>query len=128
MNTMTYKGYNARVEFDDQDEIFVGHIAGIHDRVGFHADAVKELKSAFHEAVDDYIETCAKVGKDPQKPFSGRVMFRISPEVHRGAVIVAELKGVSLNQWAEDTLSEAVYRFLPLRQDNQSDEEKRERA
>ena len=48
--------------------------AGIVDGVGFHGDSVDELKAAFREAVDDYIETCAKIGKEPQRPFSGKVM------------------------------------------------------
>ena len=65
---MKYKNYTARIEYDPDDEIFVGHIAGIRDIVGFHADNVEELKIAFYESVDDYIETCTKVGKEPQKP------------------------------------------------------------
>jgi predicted HicB family RNase H-like nuclease len=107
-NTMTYKGYSARVEYDDDDGILFGKIAGIRDGVGFHADTVAELRTAFHEAVDDYIETCAKIGKEPQKPFSGKVMFRIDPETHRRAAIAAELAGTSLNQWAESVLEKAV--------------------
>ena len=106
-NTMSYKGYAALIEFDDEDGIFFGRIAGIRDGVGFHADTVVELRSAFHEAVEDYIETCAKIGKEPQKAYSGQVMFRISPEVHHKAVVAAELAGKSLNQWAEEVLARA---------------------
>ena len=112
MNVMTYKGYAARVQFDAEDEIFVGHLAGINDIIGFHADTVAELKSAFHETVDDYIETCAKIGKSPEKPFSGKVMFRVAPEVHARAARAAELSGKSLNQWAEEALREAAARGL----------------
>lgn len=108
MNTMTYKGYHARVEYDDEDELFFGRIAGISDSVGFHADSVAGLKAAFHEAVDDYLDTCARIGKEPQKPYSGKVMFRVSPEVHRKAALAAELAGKSLNQWAEEVLSRAT--------------------
>lgn len=107
-NTMTYKGYSARIEYDDEDGIMIGQIAGIRDGVGFHADNVEELKEAFHEAVDDYVETCAKIGKEPQKPYSGRVMFRVDPEVHRKAALAAELSGKSLNQWAEEVLNRAA--------------------
>jgi predicted HicB family RNase H-like nuclease len=57
--------------------------------VGFHANSVEELKEALHEAVDDYVETCAKIGKAPQKPYSGKVMFRVHPEVHRKAPLAA---------------------------------------
>lgn len=107
-NTMSYKGYVARVEYDDEDSIFFGRIAGIQDGVGFHAESVSELKAAFQEAVDDYIETCAKLGKQPQKPYSGKVMFRVKPETHRKAAMAAELSGKSLNQWAEDVLEAAT--------------------
>jgi predicted HicB family RNase H-like nuclease len=105
---MTYKGYSTRIEYDDEDGIFTGRLAGIRDGVGFHADTVDALRAAFHEAVEDYIETCAKIGKDPQKAFSGQVMFRIDPEVHRKAALAAELSGKSLNQWAEEVLDRAA--------------------
>ena len=107
-NTMTYKGYAARIAYDDEDGILTGQIAGIRDGVGFHADSVDALKEAFYEAVDDYVATCAKIGKKPQKPYSGRVMFRVDPEVHRKAALAAELAGKSLNQWAEDVLNRAA--------------------
>lgn len=108
MNTMNYKGYAARIEFDERDDIFVGHLAGIHDIVGFHADTVKELHVAFEEAVDDYIETCEKIGREPQKPASGKLMLRVQPEVHAAALRAAALTGKSLNQWAAKIIKEAV--------------------
>lgn len=107
-NVMTYKGYNARVDYDAEDEIFFGRIAGITDGVSFHGESVAELKAAFQEAVDDYLETCRKVGKQPEKPYSGKMMFRVDPETHRRAAIAAELSGKSLNQWAEDVLAKAA--------------------
>lgn len=55
MNGMTYRGYQARVEFDTRDGLFVGHVAGINDIVGFHAASMEELRAAFHEALDDYL-------------------------------------------------------------------------
>lgn len=110
MNVLEYKGYRARVELDPEDECFVGRLAGINDVVGFHGSSITEIKTAFHEAVDDYIETCAKVNKTPEKPFSGKVMFRIAPDVHARAALAAQLKGMSLNQWAEEALSAASER------------------
>ena len=108
MNTMSYKGYDARVEYDDEDGIFFGKIAGIRDGVSFHADTVADLKAAFREAVDDYIETCAKIGKSPQKPYSGNLMLRVDPAVHAKAALAAEIAGMSLNQWGAKVLAEAV--------------------
>ena len=112
INTMSYKGYSARIEYDDDDGIFTGRVAGIRDGVGFHADTVASLREAFHEAVEDYLETCATIGKKPQKTFSGQVMFRINPEVHRRAALAAELSGKSLNQWAEEVLDSVANALL----------------
>jgi predicted HicB family RNase H-like nuclease len=110
MNAMNYKGYTARIEYDGDDEIFFGQILGIRDFVSFHADSVAELKTAFEESVDDYVETCRKIGKEPNKPYSGKLMFRVNPELHASAARAASIEGKSLNQWAEEVLSEAVKR------------------
>ena len=66
-SSLSYKGYAARIEFSSEDECFVGHIAGIKDIVGFHGETVAELKAAFEEAVNDYLDTCEQIGKSPQK-------------------------------------------------------------
>jgi predicted HicB family RNase H-like nuclease len=110
MNVISYKGYSARIEYDGDDEIFFGQLLGIQDLVSFHADNVAELKTAFQESVDDYLETCRKLGKNPNKPYNGKMMFRVKPEVHAGAARAASLEGKSLNQWAEEVLAEAVNR------------------
>ena len=108
MNTMIYKGYAARIEYSDEDACFVGHIAGITDVVGFHANNVPELRAAFEEAVDDYLATCAKLGRAAQKPASGRLMLRVPPEVHTAALVAAQVSGQSLNQWATQALRRAT--------------------
>jgi predicted HicB family RNase H-like nuclease len=108
MNSMAYRGYAARVEFDDRDNIFVGHLVGIDDLVSFHAQSVDELRAAFEESVADYVDTCRKVGKKPERPASGKVMLRMPPELHARAIRAAELSGQSLNQWATEALKHAV--------------------
>ncbi len=105
MSTMSYRSYTARVEFDPDDRLFVGHIAGINDVVGFHGESVAELEGAFREAVDSYLEACAQTGKPPEKAYSGQVMFRVRPETHARAALAAQLRGISLNQWAEEALT-----------------------
>ncbi len=107
MNTMQYKGYSARIEYSDEDDCFIGHIAGINDLIGFHGESVSELHAAFEEAVDDYVQTCIKIGKTPQKPYSGRVLLRISPEIHARAAMMAEAHGKSLNLWVTELLLSA---------------------
>jgi predicted HicB family RNase H-like nuclease len=108
MNMMTYRGYAARIEYSDEDGAFVGHVAGIRDVVGFHGESVDELRSAFEEAVDDYVETCEKLGRPPQKPYSGKIMLRIDPAVHARAAALAEAQGKSLNAWAQELLQKAI--------------------
>jgi predicted HicB family RNase H-like nuclease len=108
LNTMTHKGYAARVEYSEDDECFIGHIAGIRDSVGFHGESVAELRSAFEEAVDDYLATCVKVGREPNHPYSGQFRLRLKPELHARAAIAAETKGKSLNAWVSEVIERSV--------------------
>jgi predicted HicB family RNase H-like nuclease len=109
MNALKYKGYSARIEFDADDRIFVGHLAGIRDIVGFHGSSVEELENAFHEAVDDYLAACIKLGQQPHPPATGKVLLRVPPEIHSAAIMAAESEGVSLNQWATHVIAEAAH-------------------
>ena len=109
MNTLTYKCYTARIDFDDRDNILVGRLLGIHDVIGFHADNAPELRLAFEESVDDYLEACAQVGKVPETPASGKLLLRIPPEIHAAALIKAKSAGKSLNQWASEALGNAAH-------------------
>ena len=82
MNTMTYQGYTARIEFDPRDNIFWGRILGITDSISFEGETVAQLTEDFHRAVDFYLEDCAATGRDPQKPASGKIMLRVPAEIH----------------------------------------------
>ena len=107
MSTITYKGYAARIEFDADDHIFVGRLAGITDIVTFHGATVTELETEFRAAVDHYLAVSEQTGVAPQKPYSGKLMLRIPPEVHAHAAMMAEAQGKSLNQWAAEVLANA---------------------
>ena len=110
MKALSHRGYAAVVEFDPEDLIFTGRIANVNDVIGFHADSVDALVTAFREAVDDYLATCAKLGKRPDKAFSGKIMLRVDPELHAKASLAALASGLSLNQWGERVLAEAAVR------------------
>lgn len=111
-NVLSYKGYAALVEFDAEDEIFVGRLAGVNDVVGFHTDAAGAIKAVFREAVDDYLAACEQVGKRPEKPYSGKLMVRISPQVHAAAALAAQVSGKSLAQYAEEKLRDGAAQDL----------------
>ncbi len=104
-NSMTYKGYTARIDFDDRDNIFVGRVLGIEDVISFHGTTVTALRSDFRHAMDFYLST----KPIPQKPASGKLMLRVPSEVHTAALIAAEASGQSLNQWAASVLKQAVH-------------------
>jgi predicted HicB family RNase H-like nuclease len=110
MNTMTYRGYTARVEFDERDELFVGRLLGLRSIISFQGDSVRALKKALEVAVDDYLAECEAEGVTPERPASGKLLLRVPPEVHGGAMVAAQAAGQSLNQWAGEALAKAVRR------------------
>ncbi|MBI5409344.1 MAG: type II toxin-antitoxin system HicB family antitoxin [Nitrospirae bacterium] len=107
-DTMTYKGYIGSVHYSEEDEVFHGKLEAINDLIMFEGTSVKELKKAFHEAVDDYLETCKEMGREPQKPFKGSFNVRIPSDLHRKAVEKATRQGISLNQLVQKALEEKV--------------------
>lgn len=105
---MEYKGYVAKVEFDDEDDIFHGEIINLRDVITFQGQAVDELRQAFQESVEDYLAFCAERGEQPEKPYSGKFSVRIDPELHRKITIQARTASKSLNRWVNDTFEAAI--------------------
>ncbi|MBR4876838.1 MAG: type II toxin-antitoxin system HicB family antitoxin [Rhodocyclaceae bacterium] len=100
--SLEYKGYSAGpISFDDEAGLFVGSVAGIRDCLIFQGTNADELRRDFRDLVDEYLETCAEMGKTPDKPASGKVMLRIAPRVHAAISAAADAAGQSLNKWAE---------------------------
>ena len=108
MNMMKYKGYVAHIEYDEEDRIFVGHLAGIKDIVGFHGTTVNELESAFHQSVNNYLAISAETGRFAQKPYSGKLMLRVSSDTHAAVATAAKVSRKSINQWASEILNKAA--------------------
>ena len=107
-NTMQYRGYTASMSFDVDDKIIVGRVLDIDDIVTFHGASVAEFEAHFHTVVDDYIAACQALGSEPERPASGRLMLRVSPQVHAASLKAAALSGTSLNRWAEQALKAAT--------------------
>ena len=107
-DSMTYKGYIGTVHYSEEDEVFHGKLEAINDLIMFEGTSVKELKKAFHEAVDDYLETCKEMGREPQKPFKGSFNVRIPSDLHRKATKKATMMGISLNQLVQKALEEKI--------------------
>lgn len=101
---MQYKGYTGRVEYDDEAEIFHGEVIGLRDVITFQGMTVAEIKQAFKESVDDYIAFCAQLGQAPEKPFTGKFMLRLSPDLHRKVYVAAKQSGESINSWVNEQL------------------------
>ncbi len=105
---MEYKGYVAKVEFDDEADIFHGEVINLRDVITFEGQSVAELRQAFEESVEDYLDFCRQRNEDPEKPFSGKFSIRVDPELHRKITTQARLANKSLNKWVSDTLETAV--------------------
>ena len=105
---MEYKGYFAKVEFDDGADIFHGEVINLRDVVTFQGQTVDELHKALRDSIDDYLEFCAQRGEEPEKPYSGKFMVRVEPELHKTIALKARQDGTSLNSWIHDTLAKAA--------------------
>ncbi len=101
---MEYKGYRAAVIFDDSVEIFHGEVVDTRDVVTFQGVSVDELRREFKISVDDYLEFCRERGREPDKPYSGEISFKVSSKVHRTADAAARSEGKTLEEWLAETL------------------------
>lgn len=106
MSTMEYKGYLGTVEYSQQDHVLFGKLAFIRDLVNYEATNVEELEREFKTAVDDYLATCEKLGREPELPFKGTFNVRVGPELHRAAVIASGDQ--SLNSFVCDAIREKI--------------------
>jgi len=107
-NVLEYKDYFGSVEYSGDDETFFGKLLGIKALVLFEGQSVDELKSAFNDAVDDYIESCKELNLELEKPFKGSLNIRIGKELHRKAAIAAEQNKTSINQVIKDALEKHI--------------------
>ena len=104
MNTLKYKDFIATIRYSEEDELFIGKVEGINSSVSFDGESVSDLKEAFAEAVEDYIDFCKEKGIEPQKHYTGAFNIRITPELHRIAALVAKREGFTLNGFIRKTL------------------------
>jgi len=103
-STMSYKGYRGSVEFSDEDNLFFGRLIGINDRILFEGDSVEKLRKDFHDAVEDYLEICKDLGKEPEKEYKGTFNVRIAPTLHRELAIYSTSNGKTLNSTVEEAI------------------------
>jgi len=105
MQTTTYKGYTGKFELDFEDNLISGLVIDIKDVITFHGNTIEEAIKCFHESVDDYLDFCQELGEEPEKPFSGKLPYRTTPEIHRKIYVAATKAGKSINAWMDEVLS-----------------------
>ena len=105
---MKYKDYYGYVSYDDEAKIFHGEIVNTRTVITFQGKTVKEIENAFKDSIDDYLDWCKERKKKPEKPYSGKFLLRISPELHRELSMKAIEKNSSLNKFIESTLKKEV--------------------
>ena len=106
-NLMEYKRYVAKIEFDPASRLLYGEVINLRDVITFYGSCVEELEQAMKDSVEDYLEFCEERGEKPEKPFSGKFLIRIDPELHRKLYTVAKEEDISLNQLVANVLQES---------------------
>nr|WP_315463876.1 type II toxin-antitoxin system HicB family antitoxin [uncultured Rhodoferax sp.] len=104
MNVMTVDGYHAKIEFDEELDLFRGEILGLNGGADFYGETPKELRAEFKKSLQVFLEVCKEKGIEPKKHFSGKFNLRISPELHEQLVIAAQAEGKSINLVAQEAL------------------------
>lgn len=105
---MQYKGYQADIEYDDEAGVFHGEVLNLKDVITFEGTCVEDLRQAFKDSVDDYLEFCRSRGEQPEKPFSGKFIIRVRPELHQKIALKARVEDKSMNNWIEEQLEKAA--------------------
>ena len=105
---MEYKGYHAFIEYDAEDNIFVGEVFGVADSLNSHGTNVEELRQMFEQSIDNYLDLCAKIGKDPEKEFKGTFNVRIPPEMHKKVSLEAAKQNITLNQYIVRAIGQSI--------------------
>jgi predicted HicB family RNase H-like nuclease len=105
---MEYKGYAAGpIDFDSEDGTFSGTVAGLRDVIHFEGSSARELKKAFRDSIDSYLNFCEEKKQEPDRPFNGKILVRTEPELHRKAAMRAAGEGVSLSRWISRRIESA---------------------
>ncbi|NGM85987.1 type II toxin-antitoxin system HicB family antitoxin [Parapusillimonas sp. SGNA-6] len=107
-NLLEYKGYLGSVEFSAEDKCLFGKLEFITDLILFEGQSVEEMRAAFEEAVDAYIELCKSEKKEPDQPFKGSFNVRVGESLHRRSAIDAKRTGVTLNEYVKQALEEKL--------------------
>ena len=105
---MQHRGYRAVVVFDDDAGLLHGEVVDTRDVITFQGSSIAEVRQAFADSVDEYLAVCSERGRQPDRPFSGRIPLRLSPKVHRAAAAAAKTEGKSLNGWLAETVGRAL--------------------
>ncbi|MFQ5735852.1 MAG: type II toxin-antitoxin system HicB family antitoxin [Thermodesulfobacteriota bacterium] len=105
---LMYRDFIGSVNYSSDDDVFHGKIEMVDDLVTFEGRSTEELKSAFHRAVDDYVALCEEIHKEPLKTYKGTFNVRIKPALHKKVVEIATIRGVTLNQFVQDSIQRMV--------------------
>jgi predicted HicB family RNase H-like nuclease len=108
MNTMTVDGYHAKIEYDDDLELFRGEILGLSGGADFYGKNPKELRTEFKKSLRVFLDVCEEKGIAPRRHFSGKFNLRIPPELHEKLAIEAQAQGKSINTLAQEALQQRV--------------------
>lgn len=103
-----YNGYHGTVHYNAEDNLLVGEVVGVQDSLNYHGNTIDEITESFQNCVDEYLEVCRLLGRDPDREYKGSFNVRLTPELHRQADLAAKKEGISLNQYVQDAIREKL--------------------
>jgi predicted HicB family RNase H-like nuclease len=106
--TLEYRGYLAIIEVDEDEDCFHGRVINTRDLINFYGRTPSELRAELMKSVEEYLAFCAERGVEPEKPYSGKFLVRVSPRVHKALAIKAAREQKSLNTVVAERLESAV--------------------
>lgn len=109
---LRYKNYVGKVEYDGESKIFYGVVINLKDVITFQGTSVDEIEKAFRESIDDYLEWCKNDGVEPEKPYSGKFIIRITPELHQKLDIASSKQNTSINKYVVEVLEHSIQNNL----------------
>ena len=107
MNTMSYKSFVAKIEFDNDINLFCGTVVNSAPHT-FYGDSVETLQKEFSDTIDEYLKICEEKGQNPRKTYSGKLHLRMQPELHTQAALKSAEEGCSVNAWIVHAIERAV--------------------
>ena len=110
MGTLNYKGYIGSVNYSVEDDCLYGRVMGLPKNITiiYEGESIKDLRTDFENAIDNYLNSCEEKGIAPQKTYSGHLNVSIPIDLHIKIAMLAMQNVESINSFVRNSLEDSV--------------------